>query len=165
MRNAFHRFRNPFDRLRASPAVRRHLSQLWKFGVCGGIGTTLDLIVVTILIRTYSISPYVAYVPSTIVGASFVFVVNKFFTFKSRSTRIGKQIAKFALVYGAAFGLNLLCSWTLLWFFSNYLFPKDKLYFAAMVARVIAIGIIAIWNYSLSHGFIFKEGEVDAAIV
>lgn len=156
--------RSPIERLRAHPTIRKHASQLWRFGMCGGIGTTLDLIVVTILIRR-GISPYVAYVPSTIVGASFVFVVNKFFTFRNRTHRVGQQVMKFILVYGAAFGLNLAFSWSLLWIFTNFFFPQEMLYLAAMSARIGAIGIGAIWNYSLSHGFIFKEGEVDAAIV
>ncbi len=152
-------------RLLHHPTVRKHASQLWKFILGGGIGTILDLITVSILIREFQVSPYIAYIPSTIVGATFVFFVNKFFTFKNRGKSTRDQAMKFALVYGTAFCLNLVLAWGLLWVFTNYLFPATMAYLAAMLARVMAIGLIAIWNYSLSHGFIFKEGEMDAAVI
>jgi len=58
-------------------------------------------------------------------------------------------------VYGVSIMANAAVSNVLLWFGLHYL-----------LAKIIAVGIGALWNYALSHGFIFKKKEqVDVAIV
>ena len=136
------------------PAFRKHFSQLWRFAVCGGTGAVIDLSTTTVLVEYAQLQPQYAYVPSSLLAVLFVFLANKYFTFRNHESRVGGQALKFAFVYGTAIAFNLLSSWVLLWVGFHYL-----------LAKIASIGIGAIWNYSMSHGFVFRKGEkVDAVV-
>lgn len=135
--------------------VRTHFSQVWKFIVCGGIGFTIDLTSLSLLVERFEVNEYLAVILSSLIGASFVFVANKFFTFGNREARYGSQALKFLLVYGVSIVGNALIAAVLIWLGVHYL-----------LAKVIAVGMGAVWNYALSHGFIFKKNEpVDTVVV
>lgn len=137
------------------PTVRKHVSQGLKFAICGGIGASIDLLSLTILVEFFGFSPHWGYVISTLLAVSVVFVGNKFFTFRNHEKRYVSQILKFALVYGCAVIFNIGLASFFFWAGLHYL-----------VAKVLAIGIVALWNYSLSHGFIFRQSEnVDVGVV
>jgi len=137
------------------PSVKNHASQLWRFIVCGGFGSILDLGSLTLFVQYAGIDQRIAVIFSSIVGASFVFVANKFFTFNNCERKTGSQALKFILVYGVSFIANILIS--------NLLIAVG-LHF--LIAKVGAIGFGAFWNYALSHGFIFKKKEdIDVVIV
>ena len=141
-------------RLLHHPFVRTHLSQGIKFCVCGGIGATIDLSSLTFFVEVLDVDPAIAFIPSAGLAVTFVFFANKYFTFNNREKKHLSQAAKFAIVYGTAITSNLAISWTLLWLGVHY-----------FLARVVAIGIGAVWNYSMSHGFVFKKGEkIDTAV-
>ena len=138
----------------AHPFVRTHLSQGMKFIVAGGIGSAVDLTSLTVFVEYFLVDPRLAFVFSSCLGASIVFVINKFVTFGNYERSVGRQVFKFAMVYGVAIGLNAVLSNALFWVGIPYL-----------VAKFIAIGIIAVWNYALSHGFIFrKKDHIEPAV-
>ncbi len=126
-----------------------------KFIVCGGIGALLDFSSLSFFVQVANVDPRVAVILSSCVGAAFVFVANKFFTFRNRETSYGNQIFKFVMVYGVSIISNAIISNLLLAIGVHYL-----------LAKFLAIGVGAVWNYALSHGFIFKKKEeIDVAIV
>ena len=136
------------------PFVRKHICQACKFAICGSIGASIDLGSLTLLVELFDIAPQVAIVPSTLLAVIFVFLANKHFTFKNKERKYLRQALKFSLVYGAAICFNIGISWFFLWLGVHY-----------FLAKVLAIGIVAAWNYVLSHGFVFrKTEEVDAAV-
>lgn len=135
--------------------MKTHASQLWKFIICGGIGFVCDLTSLTFFVETMAVDERVAVILSSLVGAVFVFFANKFFTFRNREKSYGNQLVKFGLVYGVSIVSNALISNALLWFGVHY-----------VLAKIVAVGVGAAWNYALSHGFVFKKKEqVDVAIV
>lgn len=135
-------------------SARTHVSQIWKFIICGGLGFACDVGSLTVFVENFLIDERIAVVLSSLVGATFVFFANKFFTFKNREKAYGNQLAKFGLVYGVSIVSNALISNALLWLGAHYLLSK-----------IIAVGVGAMWNYALSHGFIFKKHEqVDVVI-
>lgn len=137
------------------PVVRKHVSQGLKFGICGGIGASIDLGWLTILVEIFGVDPHVGYVFSTFLAVSVVFLGNKFFTFRNHEKKYLHQAMKFALVYGCSVIFNISLS---------SLFFLGGMHY--VLAKIFAIGIIALWNYFLSHGFIFKKDEeIDVAIV
>ncbi|OGJ56346.1 hypothetical protein A3D88_01655 [Candidatus Peribacteria bacterium RIFCSPHIGHO2_02_FULL_52_16] len=141
-------------RVLAHPFVRTHLPQGMKFVVAGGMGSLIDLSSLTFFVESLALDPRFAFVLSSCLGASFVFVVNKFITFGNREKKLAHQLFKFTMVYGVAIALNAVLSNALFWIGLPYLLSK-----------ILAIGVIAIWNYSLSHGFIFKKKDkVEPAI-
>jgi putative flippase GtrA len=137
------------------PHLRRHFSQLWRFAICGGTGFVLDLASLTFFVEWLHIDPRIAVILSSVVGATFVFFANKFFTFRNRERKTGSQALKFILVYGVAIAGNAAVANLLLWLGAQYI-----------VAKIIAVGIGAVWNYALSHGFVFRKKEdVDLGVV
>lgn len=141
-------------RLMHHPFIRRHVAQGWRFVVCGLLGATIDLGSTAFLVEFADIDPHIAYIPSTLLAVIFVFMANKFFTFKNRESDVGRQALKFAFVYGAAIVSNLTISWTLLWLGLHYI-----------PAKIGAIGVGAVWNYTMSHGFVFRKREqVDVVV-
>jgi putative flippase GtrA len=136
------------------PNVQRHLSQLVKFALCGGIGATIDLSTLTFFVEVLGVNPHLGFAISTLLAVIFVFLANKHFTFKNHEKKYVSQACKFAIVYGIAIALNISLSSFLYWVGLHYLLSK-----------VVAIGTIAIWNYALSHGFVFKKKEnIDSAV-
>jgi putative flippase GtrA len=126
------------------PTVRTHAPQLLKFGLTGGAGSIIDLCTLTFLTRTLSVPAEAGFLFSSIMGATFVFVVNKLVTFKHGGAWM-PQLLKHYTVYGPAIIANFLLS--------NALF----LVLPDIAAKVIAIGVIAAWNYLLSHHYVFKK--------
>lgn len=145
-------------RLLRHRALRTHASQLWRFALCGGTGFTLDLLSLGAFVEYGGVDERFAVILSSMVGATFVFLANKFFTFRNFERRTARQAMKFVLVYGVSIGLNALISNVFLWLGFHYLF-----------AKIIAVAFGALWNYALSHGFIFRkhlrDGEPDVVIV
>lgn len=133
-------------RLLSHPTVRTHAPQLVKFALSGGIGSIIDLGTLTLLTHVLAVPEEAAFLASSLVGATCVFVINKVFTFKNADRRIGLQLLKFYTVYGPAIVANFFLSSFLFWFG-----------LPAVLAKIVAIGTIAVANYLLSHHFVFKK--------
>lgn len=136
------------------PFVRKHVSQGLKFAVCGAIGASIDLGTLTLLVEAAGMNPHGGFAISTFLAVVFVFLANKHFTFQNHEKKYAHQVLKFSLVYGCAVVFNISLSSLFFWAGFHY-----------SLSKVLAIGIVAFWNYSLSHGFVFtKSEEVDTAI-
>lgn len=132
----------------------KHFSQLWRFAICGGSGFALDLGSLTLFVEYAHIDPRIAVILSSVVGATFVFFANKFFTFNNREHKTGRQAFKFFMVYGVSIIGNAAIANFMLLLGAQYL-----------VAKIVAVAIGALWNYALSHGFVFKKKEnVDVVV-
>lgn len=132
-------------RLLQHPTVKAHAPQLAKFALAGGAGSVLDLAVLTLLTRVFSVPAEAGFLFSALVGATFVFFVNKHVTFKRHDAPWYAQLLKHYTVYGPAIVANFLLS--------NALF----LVMPDIAAKVVAIGVIAGWNYLLSHHYVFRK--------
>lgn len=128
--------------------VHKHASQLLKFAVVGGIGSVIDLSSLAFFVEYLGVEKRIAVIFSTICAVIVVFILNKKFTFKNKEKKVGTQAMKFALVYGAAAISNISISAVLITIGVQYL-----------LAKMAAIGIGAAWNYSMSHGFVFKKSD------
>lgn len=127
------------------PTVRTHAPQLMKFALAGGMGSLIDLTTLAFLTRIIGVPPEIAFFFSSLIGATFVFVVNKFMTFRHHDVPWPKQLLKHYSVYGPALVANF--------FLSNLLF----LVLPDLAAKLVAIGIIAVWNYLWSHHYVFRR--------
>ena len=137
------------------PVVRKHVSQGLKFAICGGLGASVDLGSLTALVEVLEVNPHAGYVISTLLAVTIVFLGNKFFTFRNHEKKYASEIFKFVLVYGCAVIFNVGLS---------SLFFLGGMHY--ILAKILAIGIVALWNYCLSHRFIFKKSEeIDVDVV
>lgn len=141
-------------RILRHPAVRKHGPQVMKFILSGGCGATIDLTSQWFFVDFLGISPFVGFVVSASMGALFVFIFNKFITFRSHSESARTQFTKFIVVYVPAICLNFLLSSSFFWLGMPH-----------KVAKALAIGIGAVINYVLSSSFIFRKKEERHPIV
>jgi putative flippase GtrA len=130
--------------------VKRHAKQGWKFLICGATGALVDLGTLTLLVEHLHVEPHFAFAFSTVLASSVVFLLNKSFTFRERGGSASEQAKKFAMVYGTSIIMNYLLS---LGFY--------QIGIQYIIARCLAIGVGLIWNYSMSHGFVFRKTEED----
>lgn len=135
------------------PFFGHHVPQLLRFAVTGGAGTVIDLGSLRLLVEVFSVHQYVASALSSLLGMTFVFFVNKQFTFRNRERRYAAQALKFYSVYGISYVLNVLLSWLLMWFGIHY-----------QIAKFIAIGVLALLNYVASHTFIFRKRDPQVVV-
>jgi putative flippase GtrA len=82
--------------------------QLFKFGVVGGTGYVVNLIVFALLTEAFGIHHIVAAVLSFCVAVSNNFLWNRHWTFQATEGHAGFQAARFFMVSLLALGVNLL---------------------------------------------------------
>lgn len=130
--------------------LRRYpiLKKLVKFAMTGGVAAVIDLVGLQVMVRYLFVPAEVAVILSSLISVIFVFIFNKFFTFRDKSSKYASQILKFALVYGFAIVLN--------GFVSNIFL---LLGFHYLIAKFIAIAIGAVINFLLSHFFVFRQPD------
>jgi putative flippase GtrA len=119
--------------------------QILRFLCAGGAGAITEFASLYVLVDVLHVREELSFFLSAILSVIVVFLGNKFFTFKN-SGAVGGQIAKFAVVYGISIVLNALLS--------NVLFAMGIYY---LLAKAIAIGLIIVWNYSLSKWWVFAN--------
>ncbi len=132
------------QKLTSHPRFLTHFSQGWRFILVGGTGAMVDLGTQRLFVM-WGMSSYLATICSTLIAASLVFLLNKIFTFKSRGT-VEQEGRRFILVYGVSITTNILITSGLIWLGLHY-----------TISKVVAIGIGVVWNYLMSHKFIFKK--------
>ena len=128
------------------PRFRRHLSQGWKFMVVGGTGAAIDLGTQRLFVYE-GFSPYTATILSTLIAVTWVFLLNRVFTFRSKG-KVEKEGSRFALVYGVSIVANILITSGLVWLGVHY-----------TLGKIIAIGACVSWNYLMSHSFVFRSKQ------
>lgn len=134
----------------------------------------MEFSILKLLVGYYAVSPFIAYLPSAFIPAVFVFFFNKYVTFRSTG-RTSRQTKRFLMVYVVAFCANYALSSFFYSFGSSMLTGQviggveltDPR--VAYLAKALAIGITAVFNYVLSHSFIFRAEqalvlESDSAI-
>lgn len=147
--------------------LRRHLKQGVKFAVCGVIGAAIEFFVLYVLVSRLQITPFVAYIFSGGIPAVFVFLFNRHVTFRVSDGSSRRQSRRFILVYVSTFALNYCLSSSFYLFGMHVVLPLSVVQTYALTslriaygAKVLAIGITAIVNYSFSHLFIFRREPV-----
>lgn len=133
--------------------LRRHASQGMKFILVGGTAAMIELLAVTYLVEVLNVQEKLAGGLSLIPSVLFVFLANKYFTFAAGRSRDPREVPRFIVVYGFAIAMNYLL---------YYAFVHMQ--FDYRVAKALAIAIIAVWNYLMSHSFIFKKAAPDRAV-
>ena len=154
-------------KLLASPRVRLHVRQMSRFILCGLLGAVMEFTLIYVLVGRFLITPVVAYIFTGGIPSVFVFLFNRHVTFGAAGGSTQKQTKRFIAVYIMTFTLNYFLSTSLYLFGLHVVLPllqDDALtsLHITYAAKVIAIAVTAVLNYSFSHFFIFK-GDVSSA--
>jgi putative flippase GtrA len=94
---------------RVGAAVRRPASwlQLLKFGIVGGVGYAINIVVFALLTSGFGVHHVIAAVGAFCVAVSNNFVLNRYWTFEPGEAHPAFQAARFFAVSVAALGINL----------------------------------------------------------
>lgn len=133
----------------------RYISLGLKFLVSGGVATGINLLVLYLLTEYVGWHYLASAVAAFIVAFCFSFSLQKFWTFKDKSTALlHRQMPLYLLASLAA----LVCNTALLFVFVEWL----HLWYIA--AEVVVAAIVAVGTFFVYRKFIFKETQADGTI-
>lgn len=133
-------------KLRSEP-LHHHLRQLTKFALVGGSGLLLDLLLLSAFVEIADLPLKAAAPFTTMFILCYVFLLNKYWTFRNNEKKHVRQGILFLLVYlSSAVLLNAIT-----------LFLVAYLQIWYLLARIIAAATCALWNYAWLHLKVFRR--------
>jgi putative flippase GtrA len=117
-----------------------------KFGVVGGSGVFVDFGITWLLKERFKMNAYVANSTGFVCAVISNFVLNRIWTFQNHDPDVAVQFGKFAAI--AAIGL--LMNNGIIYLLTERF--KTNFY----VAKLIATGVVMIWNFWANITFTFK---------
>jgi putative flippase GtrA len=127
--------------------------QFFKYATTGAIGVCVDLVTLYCLKEFVGLKPVFAVVINQIIVLSYIFFLNKYWSFESKGES-GRQAIKFLTV---AFGNYLFAiGWM-------YLF-NERLGYNYLAVRLVNIALSVSWNFLLYRGFVYKNSKSARAM-
>jgi len=121
--------------------------QVFKFGIVGFIGMAVDFAITWLFKEKFKVNKYLANACGFIFAVSNNYLINRIWTFKSTHTNWEEEFLKFLIVSLVGLGLNTLII---------YLIHQRKEGVNFYIAKLIAIVIVFIWNYTINSLFTFN---------
>lgn len=116
-----------------------------KFCVVGFSGMVVDFGTTWLCKEKFGWNKYVSNSIGFILAASNNYLWNRLWTFQSTNTNIPVEYGKFLLVSAIGLGLNNLTVYIL----------HGKLKLNFYLSKIIAVGIVTIWNFVMNYLFTF----------
>lgn len=120
--------------------------KLVKFCMVGFSGMLIDFGITWLLKERTSCNKYIANSCGFIAAASSNYLLNRIWTFESHSPKIATEYLSFLAISILGLGLNNFIIWIL----------ADKLKWHFYIAKLTAIGIVTLWNFSMNTLFTFQ---------
>ncbi|MEY3243498.1 MAG: hypothetical protein RIR11_4937 [Bacteroidota bacterium] len=117
-----------------------------KFGVVGFSGVFVDFGITWLLKEKLRINPYAANSTGFIAAVFSNFILNRIWTFQNHDPHVALQFGKFAVIATVGLAMNNGIIYLLTERF------KTNFY----VAKLIATGVVMIWNFWANITFTFK---------
>jgi len=124
--------------------LQANRSYLIRYFLVGMSGFLLDIGLLYIFKQFFGFRPVLAVVINQIIVLSYIFLVNKFFSFQQKGDSHA-QIVKFLVVMG----FNYLVAVGWMWFFS------EKLGFNYLIVRTANIALSVGWNFWLYREWVY----------
>ena len=112
--------------------------QIFKFLIVGGIATLIDWVIYFILYNLGGINPLLANVVSFSVSVVYNYIASVKWVFKVNKEKTKKQLFIDFMIFSI---LGLILTEILLWIFI------DRLKIGKMIAKIIATGIVMVFNF------------------
>ena len=117
-----------------------------RFGIVGASGMIVDFGVTWFCKEKLRWNKYVSNSLGFILAASNNYFWNRLWTFHSESVEIVREYSTFVLIALVGLGLNNLIIWLL----------HEKAQLNFYLSKLIAIGCVMIWNFSMNYVFTFR---------
>jgi len=127
---------------------RNRFLSFMKFGITGLSGMALDFSVTWLLKEVFSVQKLLANGIGFTVAVISNYLINRVWTFQSKA-KMTRQFAGFATVSV----IGLLLNTSIVYIFNHLLSLNFYL------SKVIATGLVFIWNFSINYFFVFKSSK------
>jgi putative flippase GtrA len=117
-----------------------------KFCAVGFSGMVIDFGATWLLKEKLKVNKYIANSCGFVLAASSNYMLNRLWTFGSHSQQIASEYFSFISIAAIGLILNNL----IVFFFS------DKLKWNFYLSKILAIGVVTIWNFGMNFLFTFK---------
>jgi putative flippase GtrA len=116
-----------------------------KFGVVGFSGVLVDFGFTYIFKEKLKVQKYVANAIGFTIAASTNYYLNRIWTFHSNNPEIALEYGKFLLISLIGLVINTIVLWLLV----------SKVKFNFYFAKLLAIGVVTIWNFVINLNYTF----------
>lgn len=118
-----------------------------KFCLVGFTGMIVDFGITWFLKEIIKLNKYIANSSGFIAAASSNYLLNRIWTFQSHNEHIATEYLSFFTIALLGLGLNnlIIC------------FLSDKMKWNFYLSKIIAIGIVTLWNFGVNYFFTFKR--------
>jgi putative flippase GtrA len=120
--------------------------KFFKFCIVGFSGMVIDFGITWLLKEKIKLNKYLANSCGFISAATSNYVWNRFWTFQSHNDRIATEYFAFITIALLGLGLNNLIIKML----------SDKIKWNFYLSKIIAIGIVTLWNFGMYFFFTFQ---------
>ena len=120
--------------------------QFVRFGIVGASGMVVDFAVTWLCKEKLRWNKYVSNSLGFILAATNNYIWNRLWTFESRSEAVGREYLSFLTISVIGLGLNNLVIYLL----------HDRLKLNFYLSKLIAIGCVTLWNFSLNYVITFR---------
>ena len=117
-----------------------------KFCAVGFSGMILDFGTTWILKEKFRINKYISSSIGFILAATSNYMLNRYWTFHSGNKEVTAEYLSFMLIALAGLGINNLVIFLL----------HDKLKMNFYITKVLAVGVVSVWNFGMNYLFTFK---------
>jgi len=139
--------------------IKKFLIHLWqsrikfaKYFATGITAFVLDIVSLYILKEFFGLYPVVAVIINQIFIISFVFLVNKFFSFRANGNT-HKQMIRFAVVMAG----NYLLAVFWMWLFNH------NFRFNYLLVRTANVALAVAWNFLLYQEWVYRPEKTEPA--
>ena len=127
--------------------TKAFLLKFLKFAAVGATGVVVDYGFTYLFKEVFKVQKYISNSIGFTIAASTNYILNRIWTFESDNPDIALEYTEFLVISLIGLGLNNLFLWL---FHSTF-----KLNF--YVAKLIAIGIVTIWNFLANYFITFNQ--------
>jgi putative flippase GtrA len=117
-----------------------------KFCAVGFSGMVIDFGTTWLLKEKARVNKYIANSTGFCLAATSNYIWNRLWTFQSENSQIGFEYLSFIIISVAGLGINNL----VIFIFS------DKLKFNFYFSKLIAVGVVTIWNFIMNYLITFR---------
>lgn len=117
-----------------------------KFCFVGFSGLVIDFSITWLLKEKFRINKYIANSTGFIFAATSNYIWNRFWTFQSENDHIAREYLSFIIISLTGVVINNL----LVYFFT------DKIKFNFYLSKLIAIGVVTLWNFLMNFFITFR---------
>ena len=119
--------------------------QFIKFCVVGGTGVVVDFGITFLFKEKLKLNKYIANSLGFMAAASTNYLLNRWWTFRSHDPEVAQQYVQFVGISAIGLILNNIIIYLL----------NDKALLNFYLSKLIAIGLVTLWNFFMNYYFTF----------